>query len=97
MFKAENWVTKKVLCPLKSLIRLGNNIRKIDFLVDKGINLINLIATITIYAFSTFLVMNGEFTVGVFLAVIAYVSLLHKKFNWMLRIYLDWFNRKVSI
>lgn len=97
IFKAENWATKTVLYPLKSLIKLGNNIRKMDFLVDKGINFINLIATIIIYAFSAFLVIKGEFTVGIFLAVIEYASLLHKKFNWMLRIYLDWFNRKVSI
>ena len=97
IFKAENWATKTILYPLKRLIKLGNNIRTMDFLVDKGINLINLITTITIYAFSAFLVMKGEFTVGIFLAVIEYVSLLHKKLNWMLRIYLDWFNRKVSI
>lgn len=97
IFKAENWATKTVLYPLKRLIKLGNKICTMDFLVDKGINLINFITTITIYAFSVFLVMKGEFTVGIFLAVIEYVSLLHKKFNWMLRIYLDWFNRKVSI
>lgn len=97
IFNAENWATRKIFSSLSRLIELGNRIRRIDFLVDKFINFINLISTISIYVFSVYLVMKGTFTVGTFLAVIEYVALLHKKFNWMLRIYLDWFNRKVSI
>lgn len=97
IFKAEGWAVKKIFHPLKRLIYLGNNVRKINFFVDKGISLINLIVTIIIYTFSVFLITKGEFTVGGFLAVIEYMTLLHKKFNWMLRIFLDWFNRKVSI
>ena len=97
IFNAEKWATRNIFSSLNRLIELGNKIRRIDFLVDKFINFINLISTISIYVFSVYLVMKGTFTVGVFLAVIEYVALLHKKFNWMLRIYLDWFNRKVSI
>lgn len=97
IFNAEKWATRNIFSSLNRLIELGNKIRRIDFLVDKFINFINLISTISIYVFSVCLVMKGTFTVGVFLAVIEYVALLHKKFNWMLRIYLDWFNRKVSI
>ena len=97
IFNAEKWATRNIFSSLNRLIELGNKIRRIDFLVDKFINFINLISTISIYVFSVYMVMKGTFTVGVFLAVIEYVALLHKKFNWMLRIYLDWFNRKVSI
>lgn len=97
LFNAENWATRKIFSSLNRLIELGNKIRRIDFLVDKFISFINLISTILIYVFSVYLVMKGTFTIGIFLAVIEYVALLHKKFNWMLRIYLDWFNRKVSI
>ena len=43
-------------------------------------------ADITIHLFST---KDGQ--------NICTHKILHKKFNWILRIYLDWFNRKVSI
>lgn len=97
IFNAEKWATRNIFSSLNRLIELGNKIRRIDFLVDKFISFINLISTILIYVFSVYLIMKGTFTIGIFLAVIEYVALLHKKFNWMLRIYLDWFNRKVSI
>ena len=78
MFNAENWATRKIFSSLSRLIELGNRIRRIDFLVDKFINFINLISTISIYVFSVYLIMKGTFTVGTFLAVIEYVALLHK-------------------
>lgn len=91
------WMNAQVLTPLKKLIALGNRIRRIDFFVNKGIYLVNLSASIIIYGFSAYLIIKGKLTVGLFLAVIEYIALLHKKFNWILRIYLDWFARKVSI
>lgn len=91
------WVTDQILMPLKKLIALGNDIRRIDFFVNKGIYLINLSVSLIIYGFSAHLIIEGNLTIGLFLAVIEYIALLHKKFNWMLRIYLDWFARKVSI
>ncbi len=94
---ANRWMNAQVLTPLKKMIALGNRIRRIDFFVNKGIYLINFSASIVIYGFSVYLITKGELTVGLFLAVIEYIALLHKKFNWMLRIYLDWFARKVSI
>lgn len=94
---ANRWMNAQVLTPLKILIALGNRIRRIDFFVNKGIHLINLSASIVIYGFSVCLIIKGELTVGLFLAVIEYIALLHKKINWMFRIYLDWFARKVSI
>lgn len=97
MFQAESFAFKKIFIPLKRLIALGNNIRFVDFWVNKLIYLVNLSASIIIYGYSAYLVANGELTIGIFLAVIEYIALLHKKFNWILRIYLDWFNRKVSI
>lgn len=97
MFQAESFAFKKIFIPLKRLIALGNNIRFVDFWVNKLIYLVNLSASIIIYSYSAYLVANGELTIGIFLAIIEYIALLHKKFNWILRIYLDWFNRKVSI
>lgn len=97
MFQAESFAFKKIFIPLKRLIALGNNIRFVDFWVNKLIYLVNLSASIIIYGYSAYLVANGELTIGIFLAIIEYIALLHKKFNWILRIYLDWFNRKVSI
>lgn len=97
LFQAESFAFKKIFIPLKCLIALGNNIRFVDFWVNKLIYLVNLSASIIIYGYSAYLVANGELTIGIFLAIIEYIALLHKKFNWILRIYLDWFNRKVSI
>ena len=94
---ANRWMNAQVLTPLKNLIALSNRIKRIDFFVNKGIYLINLSASIVIYGFSVYLIIKGELTVGLFLAVIEYIALLHKKINWMLHIYLDWFARKVSI
>lgn len=94
---ANRWMNAQVLTPLKKLIALGNRIKRIDFFVNKGIYLINLSASIVIYGFSVYLIIKGELTIGLFFVVIEYITLLHKKFNWMLRIYLDWFARKVSI
>lgn len=68
-----------------------------DFLVGRGIYLVNLIASLVIYGYAAWRIYRGEMSVGQFLAVIDYVALMHKKFNWMLRIYLDWFSRRVSL
>jgi len=97
LLQAENFVFNKIFIPLKSLITLGNRIRFVDFAVNKLIYLVNLSASIIIYGYSASLIANDKLTIGIFLAIIEYIALLHKKFNWMLRIYLDWFNRKVSV
>lgn len=68
-----------------------------DFALNKSVYLINLSASLVIYGVAVHLILKGEMTIGMFLAIIEYIALLHKKFNWMLRIYLDWFSRKVSI
>ena len=97
LFQAEKVAFNKIFIPFKCLITLGNRIRSVDFWVNKLTYMVNLSVSIIIYGYSAYLVSNGELTIGVFLAIIEYIALLHKKFNWILRIYLDWFNRKVSI
>lgn len=97
LLNAFKWADNNVIKPLKQLLRFGNQTRRVEFVVGKGIDLVNLLSNLAIYAFSVYLIMQGKLTVGVFLALIQYVSLLHRKFNWMLRIWLDWYNRKVSI
>lgn len=94
---AEWWAKSQVLDPLKKLIQLGNKIRRVDFAVNKSIYLVNLTVSIIIYWISVQLILNGNISIGIFLSIIEYIALLHKKMNWMLRIYLDWFSRKVSI
>lgn len=97
ILNALSWVDKNVIKPLKQLLHLGNQTRRVEFVVSKGIDLVNLLSNLTIYGFSAYFVIQGRITVGLFLALIQYVSLLHRKFNWMLRIWLDWYSRKVSI
>lgn len=94
---AEKWATSQVTAPLRKLIDLGNRTRRVDFVVDKGIYLVNLLVSLTIYGLSAYTIVRGELSIGMFLAIIEYVGLLHKKFNWMLRIYLEWFGKKASI
>ena len=91
------WADSQIMLPLRKLVALGNRIRRVDFFVGKGTYLINLSASLIIYGFSAYLIIRKNMTIGMFLAVIEYIALLHKKFNWILRIYLDWFGRKVSI
>ena len=97
LMNALKWADSSVISPLKRLLHLDNQTRRVEFVVGKGIDFVNLLSNLVIYAFSAYLVFQGKLTVGVFLALIQYVSLLHRKFNWMLRIYLDWNKRKVSI
>lgn len=97
LMNAGVWAENQLLTPLKRIILFGNKLRRTDFFVNKGIYLINLSVAIIIYGFSVYLVAREELTVGFFLAIVEYIALLHKKFNWMLRIYLDWFARKISI
>ena len=97
LFQAEGFAFNKIFMPLKRVMILGNKIRFVDFGVNKLIYLVNLSTSIIIYGYSSFLVAKGELSIGVFLAIIQYIALLHKKLNWIMRIYLDWFNRKISI
>ncbi len=97
ILNALSWADNNVIKPVKQLLRLGNQTRRVEFAVSKGIELVNLLSNLTIYGFSAYFVTQGKITVGLFLALIQYTSLLHRKFNWMLRIWLDWYSRKVSI
>lgn len=94
---ASSWAEKLIILPFKRLLVLGNKSRRVGFVVGKGIEIVNLISTLAIYAVSAQFVVRGELTIGLFLAVIQYISLLHRKFNWILRIWLDWYSRKTSI
>lgn len=97
LFLAEKMASQKIFSPLKDLITLGNKIRAVDFGVNKLIYFVNLSISILIYSYSVYLFADDKLTIGIFLAIIEYIALLHKKINWTLRIYLDWFNRKVGV
>lgn len=94
---AEEWAANSVTGPLKTLVRLGNRSRRVDFLAEREISLVHLLTSLTVYALSAYLIVQGRMTVGQFLAAIEYMALLHRKMNWMLRIWLDWYWRKVSL
>lgn len=96
-FCAESQTGKILNSGFEKVVMLCNKMRRIDFAVDKGVHLINLCASIVIYGVCAYFISKGEITIGVFLAVIEYVALLHKKFNWMLRIFLEWHARKISV
>lgn len=91
------WADSQIFIPLRKLIALGNRIRRVDYAVGQGIYLLNLLLSLCIYGYSVTLVYHWKMTLGMFLAMIEYIALLHKKLNWMLRIALDWYARKISI
>ena len=97
LLNAKWWAFDTIVTKLKFLVKFGNKIRRIDFGVEKGIYLVNLLTSLVIYGFSAYLIYSGDLTIGFFLAILQYVALLHRKFNWMLRIYLDLRGRKVSV
>ena len=94
---AKWWATKSVFSQLRKLIFLNNDLRVMDFAVEKGTYFINIMTSLIIYGFCAALIYSGGITIGIFIAVIEYIVLLHRKFNWAMRIYLDWNIRKISI
>ncbi len=94
---SKKWSSKFLFIPLKKYLTLVNKIKYIDFLTDKTTYFFNLLTTIFVYSFSTYLILNNMITIGVFLLLIQYIVLLHKKFNFIVRIFLDFSNKKSSI
>ena len=94
---AQSFMRRSVFGILKKSILLENKNKKLDFYTNKTIYFINLITSVIIYAFSAWLIYQNKLTIGFFIAILEYVALLHKKINWIMRIYLDWHGRKVSI
>ena len=94
---AKRFADNQILSPLKFLINKDNELRRIGFKADKITVAVNLATTLIIYAYSVNLILDYKMTLGMFFAVLEYVALLNRKMNWILRIYLDWTARKVSI
>jgi len=94
---AKKWAESQVLLPLRKLVKAENKLRKTNFMAEKLVNATNLFATILIYIYSIRLISNFSITAGVFLAIIEYVALLHRKMDWIVSIYLDWSERKTAI
>ncbi len=97
LFNSYNFAEKQFFVPLKKVIELNVKGGNINFLSQKITGFINLFFLLCIYGFSAFLILNKKLTIGMFLAIVNYISLLQKKFNWILNIYLDLNARKVCI
>ena len=97
LFNAQLWAEKQVTEPLEKVINTSNKQNIIALSVQKAAEGIGTVCTIALYIYSTHLVINDKMTIGVFLAIIQYVSLLNYKFDWILTIFNDWHWRKVSI
>ena len=97
LFNAGLWAENQVTEPLEKVINTSNKQNIIALSVQKAAEGISTVCTIALYIYATHLVTNGKMTIGVFLAIVQYVSLLNYKFDWILTIYNDWHWRKVSI
>lgn len=91
------WATSKLFGLFRKEIDYNNQISKKHFLLEKLVYIINLICSIIIYIITIFLMQKNQITLGLFIGIIQYVAILHRKFNWILRIYLDYRNRHASI
>lgn len=94
---ADRWAGKELFRYVKQILFAETKLRNVDFTVNKSIHLCNLCITVAVYALCFFLIRSEIITVGLFLAVMEYIALLHRKTNFITRIYVDWFTRKVSV
>lgn len=97
LLRAEGWAQKYVRRWADTQIECGNGVRRVDFMAEKAVQLLNLAASVGIYALMLWLLGKNSLSIGYCLALIQYIGLLHRKLNWMLRLTLDWQGRKVSI
>lgn len=97
LFNAQLWAEKQVMKPLEKVVDTNNKQNLIALSVQKAAEGVNALCSIALYCYSAYMVVKGDLTIGVFLAVVQYVSLLNYKFDWILTIYNDWHWRKVSI
>lgn len=97
LMSAQKWADTQASQYMHRLIKLRNKLKWLDHSVDKFILLVNLLTSILIYVYCATLVGKGTMTVGIFLALLQYIALLHRKLNWMLRLYLEWFGRKAGL
>ena len=94
---SHKWAENKLVIYLKKIIELSNKTRWLDFHINKIIYIINLVSSLFVYWNCLILIHDKKLTVGLFLAIIELTALLHRKFNWLLMIYMDWYSRKINI
>lgn len=92
-----SYVENIIKTTLLKFIELGNAIKRVNLAVEKIIYLLNLSVSLAIYIFCAYQVANGLLTIGGFIVSITYIALMHRKLNWMLRIWLSWHAKKVSV
>lgn len=97
LFNAQLWAEKEVMKPLEKVVDTNNKQNLIALSVQKAAEGVNVLCSIALYCCSAYMVAKGDLTIGVFLALVQYISLLNYKFDWILTIYNDWHWRKVSI
>ena len=97
LMSARKWADQKVFQLVQKLIKLRTKVKWLDFSTDKFIQFVNLITSLIIYFYCALQVSQGAMTIGIFLALLQYITLLHRKMNWILRLYLEWFGRKAGL
>lgn len=97
LFCAHAWAAQQLSERFQKTIGYKNKMTEADFALQKCVHFINLLTSLIIYGYCAYLISNHMLSVGAFLAITEYIVLLHKKFNWILRICLEWSARKISI
>lgn len=91
------WRIKLVVDGTQKYYKYECRQRWIELWVEKSIYAINLLTSILVYFYAVVLIGRQQLSLGFFLAAIEYIGLMHKKLNWMLRLYLDLNKRCISI
>ena len=97
LFNSQLWAENQIINNVEKTVHTSNKQKTISVFVQNIAAGISTLCQIVLFCYSAFLVINSELTIGVFLAIMQYVSLLNYKFDWILTLYNDWHWRKVSI
>ena len=97
LFSAKPWAKRDFLKNQAELIGLSVKNSKITFITGKANELVSLISMLTVYTVSAIFVINGELTVGFFIAIIEYIKSMQEMIGWTVSNYIEWQNRKVNV
>lgn len=97
MFTAKTWAKRYFFSKQAEMINLSVKNSKITFITDKVNEFVSLVSMLLVYIASAFFVLNGELTVGFFIAIIEYIKSMQEMINWTVGNYIEWQNRKVNV
>jgi ATP-binding cassette subfamily B protein len=72
LLAAERNITRHFVKHCIKLIRTSNNTSRIEWMSERSIAFVSLLSDLALYAFAAFMIVQGELTIGGFIAIIEY-------------------------